>query len=486
MPRKWRPSEIYRGTYSWHAVGNMYPNRLGQYVTAPVFGTVTGAGPATPGTSIKAWAALKVDGTAIGYVGTSTKIWSTTNFSAFTDRTKVGGYTATTWSFAQYGNFTVATNNSNPIQVRDATGGAAFADLGGSPPSTAKILVTQSNVLLAFNLNSGANCFAASDVGNHANWTTGDAVASTAITHRPGPITAAVAFKDVVIVFKSSSIYRLRYVGSPYKWTVELIADGNGVETMDAVISCGDVLFFVGLFGQFIFDGSTFRPADDGFNDPVDPVISPTAIDSSIYLPNEGAVWVTHFGATFDNGSNAFIYNRYSDRWGCLGFYNGGATQLTSYVPITGAPEAVSAIFGNNFASRVYVVDLALNPCVVVSTLRWGQHGGGNQASIEVDRVSKGQDVRTSYVGVVPRLVTYPYSLDQEAQLADFASSSSAVYSYDNATTGTAAVTQSLFAGSGSLNCNINTRYLGVLLQCNTKPFTLDDLKPIEAGDSEN
>jgi hypothetical protein len=172
--RKYAPNADPTRSDIWTSVANMIPNVRGNYMTANVGVTITGAGPATPGTTLRAWVGLLPSGATQAYTGTTTKLYAT-DYTTFTDRSKGGGYsnTATDWNFTQFGNFTIATNNVDPIQVRDATGVAAFADLAGTPPTTAKIVLTQSNAVLAFNTNSGGQYWAASDVLNQANWTTG-------------------------------------------------------------------------------------------------------------------------------------------------------------------------------------------------------------------------------------------------------------------------------------------------------------------------
>lgn len=320
----------------WLDIQNMYPTPTGSYRSCPAFEAyIVTSAPATPGTTRSAAAMQLPSGTILTYVGTSTKLWQFNSGGSFDDRS-AAAYTATSWHFAQFGIYSLATNGTDQIQVRDGTGSSNFANLGGSPPATAQILVVQSNAVVAFNLDSGGNMWAASDVGNHANWTTGEAVADTPINARPGEITAAVAFRDEIIVFKKSSIYRMRYVGSPVYWTVDLIADGIGADGKYSVLVCGDLLMFGGRYGNYLFDGSSFRVCDE-MNTVASGYLPLVDIKGAAYFPH---IKTAVFGLT----GNAYCYNLQSDRWGQFSFYKQGGTALTGHILINGTPEALAII----------------------------------------------------------------------------------------------------------------------------------------------
>jgi hypothetical protein len=120
---------------------------------------------------------------------------------------------------------------------------ACFADLAAAPK--ANVLVTQSSQVLAFDINIGGteyrNAFATCAPGDYTDWSGANATTNTPITHRPGKITAAIAFRDYVLVFKQSSVYKLTYTGSStYKWRVECIAIGKGAWAPFDVVNTGE------------------------------------------------------------------------------------------------------------------------------------------------------------------------------------------------------------------------------------------------------
>jgi hypothetical protein len=286
--RKWQPFAEPTRRDVWLDVSNAIPTPHGTYRNAPGF---TGSGTTVASAVICNAYQLELPTGAYTNVAASVEAIHTWSGTTFTDRTKVGGYNPSTthWSVTQFGIYTVATNGYNPPQVRDATGSSAFADLGGTPPSTAKYAAVQSNVLLLANSNTGGQYVHFSDVGNHANFTSGEA-GSVPLNHRPGAITAMVPFRDEVIVFKESCCFRLRYVGLPVIWTVDLISSSHGATGPGAVASCGDFLAVLDQKnGGYLFDGSGFHRIDDGIkNYLIQVAFAPVAAQ---FFKNQESVW---------------------------------------------------------------------------------------------------------------------------------------------------------------------------------------------------
>lgn len=484
--RKWAPYADPRRQDIWTGVQNVIPTNGASYRTAPVFSYVTTAAITTgstsissPGTTLKVWCGIINAGTGVGYVGTNTNIYSSADgFITFSSRSRGGGYTssATTWSFAQFGNITIAANKVDAMQSRDASGSSAFADLAGAPK--AKIVVVQSNILLAFNIDDGADkphCWAASDVADHTNWTTGEAVTATPILHRPGPITAAMALGGDVIVFKRSSIYRMRYVGSPIYWTVELIADGIGALTQDNVASCGDRLIFIDRQGPYVCDGASVYPLNaEGFDDPSSgaSLLSKTCT-AAVYWPFSKSVWFAYEGAS---GSDVLVYNMKTDAWGAFTVYpNSGTTALTGYCLNTGSPSAIDAVVtsaANEERGGAYFVKLSANPCVYKSAGVWGDGAVALQAYVETGFYGVSDDADTNVSGVIPILSRHMAGDAPAATGMTLYNSTSATT--DAATSYGSAVTSS--ADQKRFDINQTAKWHRFKIQASAKPYEIRDV----------
>lgn len=405
--RKWLPYADWRRPDVWSDIVNLVPTGKGTYKTPNmgVSNAVTGGG--SSGTPKQAYAFQTADGTLIWYVGTSTKLLSSTGttVSPLTDRTRAAGgdYSASQWSIVQYGNISIAADLTDATQFRDATSGTAFAALSGAPK--AKVLVTQSNVVLAFNINDGASkptSFATSDVGDYTNWSTGEALGATAINHRPGPITAAVAFKDVVIVFKDSSIYQLRYVGLPVVWRIDLIADGIGAAGFRDVAVCGDYLVFVGSTGAYKYDGATFTDIGTGVINGAGAgtlVVPAGGFIANIYWPSTKNVW-------FDSGGVISVYNIAQDAWGKFSLYKNDGTAVTDHVLFQGTPTALNSGNGNDFNGGTTFIHPA-NATFYTLTAKWNDPGfsAAVSASATTGYVGLGNKIDTEFNTVTPLMV---------------------------------------------------------------------------------
>lgn len=204
----------------------MIPTERGTYQTANVSG---GADVAATGAAAVRYAfAAKTLSSAREFVVSGTKIWefTTSPSLALTDRTNGVSVGATNRiMMAQYGDVTHMVNGVGTATAKST--GTTFSALAGAPQ--AEIILVCRNAVLYFNTNTAVDGWAATDVGDYTNFTTGEA-ASGRIISTPGPISGAVNFGDDVMVFKPSAIYLMSYVGGAVKWLVRMIWNGIGLE----------------------------------------------------------------------------------------------------------------------------------------------------------------------------------------------------------------------------------------------------------------
>lgn len=95
----------------------------------------------------------KLDDSRRLFAGTGTKLQELVS-GTWTDRSRGAGYTVGTdssWTFAQFGDSTLACSGAETIQ-RSTTG--AFADISGAP--SAQVLFTVGSFVMALNTNDGS------------------------------------------------------------------------------------------------------------------------------------------------------------------------------------------------------------------------------------------------------------------------------------------------------------------------------------------
>ena len=202
-------------------------------------------------------------GTARFFLCNKQSIYEFTSTSAATDRSS-GAYSASTetWTMAQFGDATIATNLLNNVQVSSS---GAFADLSGTPPKAQLVVVARGQAML-LNYNDGTaypDGWATSDLEDITDWT----VTATNFADRgrlydtPGPIRAAVVLRDTVVAFKDDSIYVGEFVGDPTStiWAWTLVSDKVGCSSPHGVCVFNDKLYFVHRSGFYVFDGAQAR-----------------------------------------------------------------------------------------------------------------------------------------------------------------------------------------------------------------------------------
>jgi hypothetical protein len=258
------------------------------------------------------------------FAGTQTQLLELTGTS-FVDQSRAGGYTGSSenrWRFAQFGNVSLACNQTEQIQVSTGT---TFADIAQAPH--ARIIETASGFILAFGLNDTyvggdrPDAWACSGLYDYATWTPAatNQAAFGYLLDTPGEIRAAKRLGKDVAVYKERSTYLGRYVGPPVVWAFDLIAANAGAICQEAVIDTGTAHLFIGRDDFWMFDGTVPKP----IGAPVKQWFF--AHSDSTYRQNIRAYfdqyqnvawWFYPANGTGGALSHAIVYNLNNGRWG--------------------------------------------------------------------------------------------------------------------------------------------------------------------------
>jgi hypothetical protein len=264
MPIDWTPDldcswEVAPG--SLKVCRGFYPLRRGSYASwameDPIATYTSTTEPLVAGIT------RKNDGTARFFIFNKQSIYEYTSTTAASDRSS-GAYSASTtaWTWAQFGDTTIATNLYNNPQ---ASSSGAFADLGGSPPKAQLIAVALGQVMLA-NYNDGTAYPAGwycCDYDDATDWT----ITSTNgadkgnLYDTPGPIRALETLRDGFVAYKDDSIYLAEFVGDPNStiWAWRLVSDKVGCSSPHSVARLNDKHYFMHRSGFYEFDGAAVR-----------------------------------------------------------------------------------------------------------------------------------------------------------------------------------------------------------------------------------
>ena len=265
----------------------------------------------------------KLDDTRRIIAGTQTKLYelSAGSWSDVSTGSYAGG-TDSRWSFAQFGNSTLAANLADTIQI---SSGSGFAPIAYA--LQAKIVFSVGAFVMALNTIDGTYgttqnrwwCCASFDA---TSWTPSVSTLATTgqLVSAPGQITAGGRLGEFAIAYKEKAIFIGQFVGAPavFDWVAAPGGDA-GCIGQDAWCDVGGAHFIVGQDSFWIFDGS--RPIPIGVGEVRDWFYtnsSPAYRSKTqcIYDKQNNVVWVLYCSPSSTTRDQALIYHVGSKKWG--------------------------------------------------------------------------------------------------------------------------------------------------------------------------
>lgn len=308
----------------------------------------------------------KTDGSSRIIIGTAAKLWEYDGSVTITDRS--GGVmlaTATdSWSHTMFGDTTLSINRQDFLQ-KSTTG--AFSAVGSAPVPKASIIVTCGPVsapfAMVFDYNDGTNTYrdgwinsAISDptTSAAASWTAGTNGCANGrlLDDLPGPITAAIAYRDGVIAFKPSGMYLGSYdTRLSAAWSWERISRDIGCLGKNCVVGFDDVVYFADSNGLFMYDGAYPRRLPGYVHRWWANMVYSNNVKSAALRHLAKLVWDKKrrnvWFLTPDNSNNntlGLVYNVDSQKWmPVTSFVNVGATATAS--DVIGYVDSSTGIF---------------------------------------------------------------------------------------------------------------------------------------------
>ena len=237
---------------------------------------------------------------------------------------------AAAWSMTQWGNWLVASDGANNMQVWKGTGSAAA--IAGSPPTRAQIVLKKDNHLLCINNSLGFNNYAWCKADDLENWEFADPASSAGnniMREMNGPAVAACEFGGKVAVLGKSQLFFISYIGAPLYFGHKFQLGGIGACGKMALCEANGFLYGFDDKGAWMSDGTSFRRIDS-------PAVR-EYIQDNINLGQLSKVVVCHNSAQQevqfffpgDSGEVEFgLGFRYANNsWTKLGYGRSGAVQ---------------------------------------------------------------------------------------------------------------------------------------------------------------
>jgi hypothetical protein len=373
----------------------------------------------------------KLDASRRTFAGTSAGLYEAAA-SSWTDRSKGGGYSIGTdnrWSFAQFGDISLAAAKSETIQFSTS---AAFADVAAAPK--AKLIAVSSGFVMACDTNDGTygdspdrwRCCAYLD---YTDWT--PSVVTEAATGRlvdsPGPIYALKDLGSGFIAYKKDSIFVGSYVSAPAIWDWQQVPGRVGTISNSAVVNVGYAHVFMGMDDFYIMDGARPVSIGSGIREWFFANVNSTYLfktQGAFDQPNQNIYWwYVPRSNTSGTLSEAVVYNLTSKRWGKVvatieavsDYVTAGITYEglgTAYSTYESLPTTIS--FDSPYWTSASPVLSLFKTDHILYTLT-----GASASSSLTTGVLGDDEKRSTVTRVKPRFITAPSSASIQVQCDD-------------------------------------------------------------------
>jgi len=290
------------------------------------------------------------------FLGDATKLWMWNGSTV----TQIGsGFTgqvnetvtapATAWSFARFGNWMLASNGRNPVQIWKGSGSAAA--LAGTRFNRAEIVMNVRSHLLALNTANGGSWVEWSDADNPEIWTpsSSNAAGDLNIRDMNGPIQAAVRLGENVAVYSKNQMFVLSYAGDPFIFTYQPALTGIGAVGKMAVVEANRRNYGMGRDGFWETDGVSYRYLDTlALRDHWRSRVDMGSLSKVVATYDPGMETVTWFLPTAGTKENSFgvVYHLNNGAWSVLNY---GRCAAVSQMGIYRQPVMASAEGGIQF-----------------------------------------------------------------------------------------------------------------------------------------
>lgn len=179
-----------------------------------------------------------------------------------TQRTSTGiTLDAATWSFDLWGEDLLAVLNSDG-QLFECTPTGTPAVVAGAPTNNAAVLVTDEVYVLLLGAGGNKRRIAWCDQGNDTVWTASATNTAGGLSlNTQGNIVAGRKLGSIPLIFTTTDVHALTYLGPPLVYRTDKLADNCGVMSPNSIATDTNTAYWMGLSGFFVYDG-TVRPLD--------------------------------------------------------------------------------------------------------------------------------------------------------------------------------------------------------------------------------
>lgn len=194
-----------------------------------------------------------------------------------------------------------------------------------APENNRAFVVTPERHVICFGYDANFSDFAWSDQEDIENWNFADVTGKAGFLgiEPKSPIVAVCKTSNGTLVFTTKKTHIVRFVGSPYVYSVEELVDAATPISPSAVAAVGEgAYWYCGTGGFWAFNGSSVSPVQspvhDWVTDDFDDLFG--RLESCAVNMNELSEWWLFFPSDGSQSNNRYIIFNYSQGWWATGY----------------------------------------------------------------------------------------------------------------------------------------------------------------------
>jgi hypothetical protein len=206
------------------------------------------------------------DGNTVNFAGDAAKLYKSAS-AVYSDVSLAGGYTVNNeenWQFTRFGDRLIATQIADYPQSYTLASSSNFANL--TTAVKARYCATIRSFLVLGNTWDAGDTY----VPHRVRWSALDdstdfTVSATTQSDYQDLNPTNGWVRQVIggeygVIFQERAIIRMTYVGSPIVWQFDEVETGKGTQASNSVVKVGNLIFYLGLDGFYVFDGNQSVP----------------------------------------------------------------------------------------------------------------------------------------------------------------------------------------------------------------------------------
>lgn len=214
---------------------------------------------------------LGVDGNVHTFAGTDKGLYRLESTATWVNVSREGGYNGSgdSWQFAMYGNYVIATNYQDPIQLLELDAGTSFETMSESAPRGRTIAVVNEFLMVGDTVDQydearPGRVWWGPIADPRGDWTPNQTTMCDYQDIGQGVSVVRIVGGETAKIFMKTAVVRGTFVGSPIVFQFDVIEPARGCVGINALTNIGEAVYFLSHDGFFVLANNSSSPVGLG------------------------------------------------------------------------------------------------------------------------------------------------------------------------------------------------------------------------------